>query len=110
METKYKTDPLIKEELANLLRWYNLKSDCNPAYITMPADDIVDAYLVEKDIALQGELRRIHGANTRNAKTELIFIACVSISAIIITSLSYNYFDWFSKINSFIGFISNSIK
>ncbi len=110
MKNKYETPDYIKQELAHLLRWYKLKSDWDEKYQKMLSEDLVDAYFVEKDIALYGELRRIHGANTRNAKKELIFIACASLAGIVVISLSYSYFDWFSKINTFVDFISNYLK
>ncbi len=110
METKYKTDPVIREELAHLLRWYKLNSSCDHSYESMLSYDLVDAYLAEKNIAFHGELRRIHGANTRNAKKELAFAVLLVLTTIVASFVSFTYFGWGEKINSFIEFTLNHLK
>lgn len=71
---KYETSPHIKKELVELLFWDRRKMfslNATDDELRNKLENRVEEYLTEKDIALYGEMRKLHGANTRNATLEL---------------------------------------
>lgn len=80
--SKYETSENIKQELMEFLNWYREQRDAPKGidWTWVGLRRTVNTYLEEKDICLHGDLRKLHGANTRNATAEL----CMAIGAAIL--------------------------
>lgn len=104
---RYKTSPKIKEEFVDFLKWTTIKHSANIRDLIHGAANgrtdeefskMVDSYFEEKDIALTGDIRKLHGANTRNATKELlIVISMIFLSVILTTILIYFFGDSFQN-------------
>ena len=85
---RYNTSWAIKKQLWDLAEWV----DKNPNTGKTP-EELVDAYLEEKDIAYSGELRKIQFVSSRNPLKEIGFAIGVTLAeigiAILIASLIF---------------------
>ncbi len=94
--SKYKTTPQIEQEFVDFLKHYRK----NDALTEEEIRAIVRDYFKEKDIALSGQIRKIHGANTRNATKELIWVILATVIGIILSIIAAPYIGEF--LDSFI--------
>lgn len=99
---RYKTSPKIKEEFVDFLKWTTIKHSANIRDLIHGAangrtdeefSNMVDSYFEEKDIALTGDIRKLHGANTRNATKELLLSVGMIFLAVIITTIIIMFID-----------------
>jgi ABC-type phosphate/phosphonate transport system permease subunit len=83
MEDKYTTDPKIKEEFMYFFRWYRIQIG-RDIFTDAGLLSVVNLYFKEKDIALIGDIRVIHGIKNRSPKKELILAIVMAISGSIL--------------------------
>jgi hypothetical protein len=82
---KYVTPLWIKQEFIDFLKW------SDPTKTDEEYNKMLDSYFEEKDISLHGDLRKMHGSNTRNYTTELSMLLCSISIAIILVILMAIY-------------------
>jgi hypothetical protein len=89
-KSHYESDSSTIKEFVEYTKWYK---EHNPHGLD---EDIVKAYLKEKDIALT-DIRRLEGANTRNATAELWFAIGGGVGGILLGILLF-FSGFFNKV------------
>ena len=83
---KYETPIWIRQEFVDFLKWsdYNkTDEECNK---------MLDSYFEANDISLHGDIRKMHGTNSRNSTFELTCAICAAIAGCILAIVIVNYF------------------
>lgn len=83
---KYSTPPIIRQELIELLKW------SNPGKTDDEYNNILDSYFESNDISYYGDLRKMHGTNTRNQTSEHILVFCMIILSVLFSTAIIKYF------------------
>lgn len=83
MRSRYESPKHIKKEFIDFLNWYKNNYD-KSSLCSKDLSKIFDSYQKEKDFCFYGDLRKIHGANTRNSTKEVLFLFGALFVAIII--------------------------
>ena len=80
---RYKTNQKITKEFSDFLNWYKIK----PELQSLDSESIFKQYCEENDCMFHGELRKLLGANTRNATHELLLAFGAVLFAIILMAV-----------------------
>lgn len=79
MPSRYKTDSHISKEFNEFTEWLRDNDDKS-----LSTDEMFRKYQYEKDIMFHGELRKLHGVNTRNPNKELLIVTSAALGGILI--------------------------
>ena len=83
MNSKYETPQHIKQEFIDFLDWYREQDRHGSAEPRLShSERMFRLYAQEKDIAFHGDLRKLHGANTRNATKELLLAVAAMLGGV----------------------------
>lgn len=119
---RYKTDSIIKQEFVDFLKWSTTENipwnkpgfyytdeeydKMIESYFKDKTDEeynkIVDSYFEDKDISLTGEIRKMHGTNTRNATTDIVLALSMILLSVILMLIFIHFFgdsfqNWMKK-------------
>ena len=86
--SRYETSPAIRKEFSDILDWYRQGSGNLPLH---KSEELVKMYCSEKDISFHGDLRKLNGANTRNASFELLLAVGAALLGIAIATSIFIY-------------------
>jgi hypothetical protein len=104
---RYKTDSRIKQEFVDFLKWSAIKHRDSIKNLIVGSTEeeynkMVDSYFEEKDIALTGDIRKMHGTNTRNATTDIVLALSMILLSVILMLIFIHFFgdsfqNWMKK-------------
>lgn len=84
---KYTLSPTIRKEMIDFLKWNK------PGLTDEEYSKLIDSYFTEKDFMWQGDLRVMHGTNTRTSTFDVIMaLTSILLAVIVVIVVQYLFF------------------
>jgi len=83
---KYKLSPTIRKEMIDFLKWNK------PGLTDEEYSKLIDSYFTEKDFMWQGDLRVMHGTNTRTSTFDVIMAIVPALLGIGLAIIVVHFF------------------